>query len=183
MNNFTVIKTPIEGLVVIEPKVFTDTRGFFMESYNKESFCELGLSMEFVQDNHIKSRIGVLRGIHFQRKFSQGKLVRVIKGSVYDVAVDLRKDSQTFGQWYGIELTEKNNKMLYIPENFGHAFLTLEDDTELYFKTTNVYHPEFESGIIYYDEDLGIAWPEIEGEYVLSEKDKNLPTFRNVELD
>lgn len=97
MNNFTVIKTPIEGLVVIEPKVFTDTRGFFMESYNKESFCELGLSMEFVQDNHIKSRIGVLRGIHFQRKFSQGKLVRVIKGSVYDVAVDLRKDSQTFG--------------------------------------------------------------------------------------
>lgn len=183
MNNFTVTKTPIKGLMLIEPKVFNDTRGFFMESYNKDLFYELGLTMEFVQDNHSKSRIGVLRGIHFQRKFSQGKLVRVIKGRVYDVAVDLRKESETFGKWYGMELSEKNKKMLYIPENFGHAFLALEDDTELFYKTTNAYHPEYESGIIYDDADIGIVWPEIEGDIILSEKDRNLPTLKNAELD
>ncbi|NLU26101.1 dTDP-4-dehydrorhamnose 3,5-epimerase [Acetivibrio thermocellus] len=183
MNNFTVVKTPIEGLVVVEPKIFTDTRGFFFESYNKKAFCEFGLTMEFVQDNHIKSRIGVLRGIHFQRKFPQGRLVRVIKGKVYDVAVDLRKNSPTFGKWYGIELSAENKKMFYIPENFGHAFLTLEDDTEVLCKTTNVYRPEFESGIIYNDPELNIDWPQIEGDIVLSEKDKNLPTFKNAELD
>lgn len=183
MNSFTVSKTPIEGLIVIEPKVYNDTRGFFMESYNKESFAKLGLNMQFVQDNHIKSRIGVLRGIHYQRKFSQGRLVRVIKGKVYDVAVDLRKESPTFGKWYGIELSAENKKMFYIPENFGHAFLTLEDDSEVLCKTTNVYHPEFEAGIIYNDADLEIVWPQIDGDIVLSEKDKNLPTFKNAELD
>ncbi|HOM03219.1 MAG TPA: dTDP-4-dehydrorhamnose 3,5-epimerase [Acetivibrio sp.] len=183
MNNFTVTKTPIEGLIIVEPKVFADTRGVFIESYNKESFLELGLTMEFVRDYHIKSRIGVLRGIHFQRKFPQGRLIRVIRGRVYDVAVDLRKDSPTFGKWYGIELSAQNNKMLYIPERFGHAFLTLEDDTEVLCKTTNVYYPEYDSGIIYNDLDLEINWPEIEGDIVLSEKDKNLPAFKNAELD
>lgn len=183
MNNFTETQTPIKDLIIIEPRVFGDTRGFFMESYNKKSFEELGLTMEFVQDNHSKSRAGVLRGIHFQRKFPQGKLVRVIKGKVYDVAVDLRKGSETFGKWYGIELSEENKKMFYIPEGFGHAFLTLEDDTEFLYKTTNVYYPEYDSGIIYNDKDIGIKWPQIEGDIILSEKDKNLPSLKDAELD
>ena len=124
MNNFTVKKTPIKDLVIIETKVFGDSRGFFMETYNQASFEELGLTMNFVQDNHSKSKKGVLRGLHFQTKHTQGKLVRVIKGRVYDVAVDLRKGSETFGQWYGIGLSEENKLMFYVPEGFAHGFLT-----------------------------------------------------------
>lgn len=182
MNNFSLKETGIKDLVVIEAKVFGDNRGFFMETYNKESFEELGLTMEFVQDNHSKSKKGVLRGIHFQTKFSQGKLVRVIKGRVYDVAVDLRKNSDTFGKWYGIELSEENKTMFYIPEGFGHAFLTLEDDTEFLYKTTNTYHPEYDAGIIYNDSDIAIDWPNIGCDFILSEKDKRLPTLKEAGL-
>ncbi len=178
MNNFSLKQTGIEGLVVIESKVFGDNRGFFMETYNKASFEELGLNIEFVQDNHSKSRKGVLRGIHFQTKYPQGKLVRVIKGRVFDVAVDLRKDSETYGKWYGVELSEENKKMFYMPEGFGHAFLTLEDETEFLYKTTNLYHPEYDAGIIYNDEDIAITWPNIGCDYILSEKDKKLPSLR-----
>ena len=138
MNNFTIKETPIKDLVIIEPKVFGDERGFFQETYNKESFTELGLNMEFVQDNHSKSKKGVLRGLHFQTKNVQGKLVRVTRGAVYDVAVDLRTNSPTFGEWHGILLTEKNKIMFYVPEGFAHGFLTLEDDTEFLNKCTNL---------------------------------------------
>ncbi len=158
MNNFEVIKTPIKDLVIIKPKVFGDERGFFQETYNEKAFAEHGLTMKFVQDNHSKSKKGVLRGLHFQRKFTQGKLVRVVKGSVYDVAVDLRKDSPTFGQWFGIILSEENKTMFYVPEGFAHGFLTLEDDTEFLYKCTDLYSPEYDSGILWNDENIGIDW-------------------------
>ena len=150
MSKFKKIETGIEGLYIIEPTVFGDNRGFFLETYNKKEFEEIGITDEFVQDNHSKSKKGVLRGLHFQTQHSQGKLVRAIKGSVYDVAVDLRKDSKTFGKWFGVELNAENKKMLYIPENFAHGFLTLEDETEFMYKCTNFYHPEYDSGIIPY---------------------------------
>lgn len=181
MNNFSLIPTEIEGLVVIKIKVFGDNRGFFMETYNEAAFEELGLNMRFVQDNHSKSKKGVLRGIHFQTQYSQGKLIRVVKGKVYDVAVDLREGSKTYKKWYAVELSDENKTMFYIPEGFGHAFLTLEDDTEFLYKTTNVYHPEFDSGIIYNDPDIGIDWPDI-GELILSEKDRKLPSLREKEV-
>ncbi|NLL04359.1 MAG: dTDP-4-dehydrorhamnose 3,5-epimerase [Clostridiaceae bacterium] len=182
MNNFSIKQTGIKDLVIIDSKVFGDNRGFFLESYNKESFKELGLNMEFVQDNHSKSKKGVLRGIHFQTKYPQGKLVRVIKGRVYDVAVDLRKGSDTFGKWYGVELSEENKTMFYIPEGFGHAFLTMEEDTEFLYKTTNLYHPEYDAGIIYNDSDIAIEWPDMDCEFILSEKDKILPTIKEAGL-
>ena len=140
MSKFKKIETGIEGLYIIEPTVFGDNRGFFLESYNKKEFEEIGITNEFVQDNHSKSKKGVLRGLHFQTKHSQGKLVRVIKGSVFDVAVDLRKGSKTFGKWFGVELSAENKKMFFIPENFAHGFLTLEDETEFMYKCTDLYH-------------------------------------------
>ena len=182
MNNFIIIDTGIKDLIIIEPKIFGDNRGFFMESYNEVSFEEHGLTMRFVQDNHSKSKKGVLRGIHYQKKYPQGKLVRVIRGSVFDVTVDLRRDSDTFGKWFGIELSQENKKMFYVPEGFGHAFLTLEDDTEFLYKTTNVYYPQYDAGIIYTDSDIGIRWPDIGCEYILSEKDKKLPTLSEAEV-
>ena len=172
MNNFTIKETPIKGLAVIEPKVFGDERGFFMETYNKKSFEELGLTMDFVQDNHSKSKKGVLRGLHFQTKHTQGKLVRVIKGSVYDVAVDLRKDSETFGKWHAVKLSAENKLMFYIPEGFAHGFLVLSDEAEFAYKCTDFYHPGDEGGIIWNDPSIGIEWPIAEGmEINLSEKD------------
>ena len=182
MNNFEVIKTPIKDLVIIQPKVFGDSRGFFQETYNKKSFAEHGLMMEFVQDNHSKSRKGVLRGLHFQTKFTQGKLVRVVKGSVYDVAVDLRKDSKTYGQWYGVILTGENKTMFYVPEGFAHGFITLEDDTEFLYKCTDLYSPEYDSGILWSDETIGIDWRLEEfgishDELTISEKDMKQQKF------
>ena len=182
MNNFSIIETPIKDLIIIESKVFGDSRGFFQETYNKKEFSKLGLKMDFVQDNHSKSKSGVLRGLHFQTKYSQGKLVRVTKGSVWDVAVDLRKESRTFGKWFGIELSEKNKKMFYIPERFAHGFLTLEDDTEFQYKCTNFYSPEYDSGIIWNDKKINISWPFEEfnilpENLVISDKDKNLFAF------
>ena len=182
MNNFEVIKTPIKDLVIIQPKVFGDSRGFFQETYNKKSFAEHGLMMEFVQDNHSKSRKGVLRGLHFQTKFTQGKLVRVVKGSVYDVAVDLRKDSKTYGQWYGVVLTGENKTMFYVPEGFAHGFITLEDETEFLYKCTDLYSPEYDSGILWSDETIGIDWRLEEfgishDELTISEKDMKQQKF------
>ncbi len=182
MNNFEIIKTPIKDLVIIQPKVFGDERGFFQETYNKKSFEEHGLTVEFVQDNHSKSKKGVLRGLHFQTKNVQGKLVRVVKGSVYDVAVDLRKDSETFGQWFGVVLSEENKTMFYVPEGFAHGFLTLEDDTEFLYKCTDVYSPEYDSGILWKDKTINIDWrfeefgirPE---ELTISDKDQKQQEF------
>ena len=182
MNNFTVKKTPIKDLVIIETKVFGDSRGFFMETYNQASFEELGLIMNFVQDNHSKSKKGVLRGLHFQTKHTQGKLVRVIKGRVYDVAVDLRKGSETFGQWYGIELSEENKLMFYVPEGFAHGFLTLDDETEFVYRCTDLYAPEYDSGILWSDRTLNIDWKFEEfginsEELTISEKDQKQQEF------
>lgn len=173
MGKFKFEKTPIEGLYVIDTGIFEDNRGYFMETYNYNQFKEAGLDMVFVQDNQSKSKKGVLRGLHFQKKHSQGKLVRVIKGAVFDVAVDLRKDSKTFGKWYGVILTQENKKQFYIPENFAHGFLVLSDEAEFCYKCTDFYHPEDEGGILWNDPDIGINWP-TEGidEILLSEKDK-----------
>lgn len=183
MSKIQVIKTAIPDLVLIEPTVFGDERGFFMETYHKGEFFENGLTMEFVQDNHSKSKKGVLRGLHFQTQHAQGKLVRVIRGSVWDVAVDLREGSPTFGHWEGVLLSAENKKMFYVPEGFAHGFLTLEDETEFVYKCTDYYHPEYEAGIRYDDPELGITWPLAEygirpETLLLSKKDGKLPTLR-----
>ena len=159
MSKFKFIKTEIEGLVVIEPTVYGDERGFFMESYNMREFAQNGIGRQFVQDNHSKSSRGVLRGLHFQKEHPQAKLVRVIAGSVFDVAVDCRKDSPTYGQWHGIELSQENKRQFYIPEGFAHGFLVLSDVAEFTYKCTEFYHPEDECGIIWNDPQIGIKWP------------------------
>ena len=163
----------IQGLCIIETKVFGDARGYFMETYNQNDMKEAGLEMVFVQDNQSCSTKGVLRGLHFQKEHPQGKLVRVIKGSVFDVAVDLRSGSETYGKWFGVELSEENKKQFYIPEGFAHGFLVLSDLAEFCYKCTDFYHPEDEGGIIWNDASIGIEWPELDVEYILSEKDKN----------
>lgn len=163
----------IEGLYVIEPAVFRDERGYFMETYNQRDFAEAGLSMTFVQDNQSCSQKGVLRGLHYQKQYPQGKLVRAVRGSVFDVAVDLRVYSDTYGMWYGVELTEDNKKQFYIPEGFAHGFLVLSDVAEFAYKCTDFYHPGDEGGLIYNDPDIGVAWPIPEGmELIMSEKDR-----------
>ncbi len=169
--------TPLKGVKIIQPRVFTDERGFFMESYKKSDFTEAGIAEDFVQDNHSFSSRGVLRGLHFQTGSSaQGKLVRVVKGSVWDVAVDLRPESETFGRWYGIELSEKNRTMFYIPPGFAHGFVTLKDSTHFLYKCTAEYDPVSDSGIIWNDKDLGIDWPVTENPS-LSDKDLTLQSF------
>lgn len=170
--------TPIKDLVVIEPKVFGDERGYFYEAYNKNAFHELGLDYDFVQDNQSFSRKGVLRGLHFQKQFPQAKLVRVIEGEVFDVAVDLRKDSPTFGKWYGVTLSGENKKMFMIPRGFAHGFLVLSETAVFSYKCDDFYHPNDEGGIIYNDPDIGIEWPRVDCELVLSEKDKKHETLR-----
>lgn len=180
MGKFNVVKTPIEDLIILEPTIFGDDRGFFMETYNQEEFHELGLDMTFVQDNHSKSKRGVLRGLHFQTKFTQGKLVRAIKGEVFDVAVDLRKSSKTFGKWHGVILSEQNKLQFYVPEGFAHGFLVLSEYAEFVYKCTNLYKPEFDSGILWNDPDINIKWP-LDGidEVLLSEKDRKLQSFKD----
>ncbi|MCC2706351.1 dTDP-4-dehydrorhamnose 3,5-epimerase [Intestinibacter bartlettii] len=173
MSKFKITKCEIEGLYILEPKVFYDDRGYFMETYNQNDFDELGLNMKFVQDNESKSKRGVLRGLHFQKKHPQGKLVRVIKGSVYDVAVDIRKNSKTFGKWVGVELSEENKKQFYIPEGFAHGFLVLSEEAQFVYKCSDFYYPEDEGGIIYNDSTINISWPIPEDmDVVISEKDK-----------
>ena len=155
----------IKGLCIIEPAIHGDSRGYFMETYNKRDLEEEGLNMEFVQDNQSMSTKGVLRGLHFQKHYPQGKLVRVIKGKVFDVAVDIRRGSKTYGKWYGVELSEENKKQFYISEGFAHGFLVLSDVAEFCYKVTDFYHPNDESGIAWNDPSIGIKWPEIIGEY------------------
>ncbi|HIU77523.1 MAG TPA: dTDP-4-dehydrorhamnose 3,5-epimerase [Candidatus Pelethocola excrementipullorum] len=156
----------IEGLCIIEPSVHGDDRGYFMETYNQRDMEEAGLNMEFVQDNQSCSIKGVLRGLHFQKEFPQGKLVRVIKGSVFDVAVDLRSGSEAYGKWFGVELTEENKKQFYIPEGFAHGFLVLSDIAEFCYKCTDFYHPGDEGGLAWNDPEIGIEWPQVTGNYV-----------------
>ncbi|GIO35104.1 dTDP-4-dehydrorhamnose 3,5-epimerase [Paenibacillus albilobatus] len=183
MGKFSFVKTPISGLTIIEPNVFGDDRGYFMETYNYNDFKSAGLGMKFVQDNQSKSRKGVLRGLHFQTQFPQGKLVRVLYGEVYDVAVDLRKGSSTYKQWYGIHLSAQNRRQFYIPEGFAHGFLVLSDEAEFVYKCTNFYYPEYESGIIWNDPELGINWPlENIDDVLLSDKDRKLNTMAELNL-
>lgn len=195
MGQIHVTKCPIEGLYIIDPTVHGDNRGYFMETYNQKDMAEAGLNMVFVQDNQSMSVKGVLRGLHYQKQHPQGKLVRVIKGCVFDVAVDLRPGSETYGQWYGIELTEQNKKQFYISEGFAHGFLVLSDTAEFCYKVTDFYHPGDEVGIAWNDPTIGVQWPELLGEYQgsaspegytlsdgtpirLSDKDKVLPVLQ-----
>ncbi|MBR1528124.1 MAG: dTDP-4-dehydrorhamnose 3,5-epimerase [Oscillospiraceae bacterium] len=192
MGQITVEKNAggIEGLCVITPAVHGDNRGYFMETYSQRDMEEAGLHIAFVQDNQSCSTKGVLRGLHFQKQFPQTKLVRVIKGSVFDVAVDLRKNSQTYGKWFGVELTEENKKQFLIPKGFAHGFLVLSDIAEFCYKCDDFYHPDDEGGLAWNDPEIGIVWPELVGKYsgsadssgymlkdgtflTLSEKDKN----------
>ena len=165
MGQIKVTKCPIEGLYIIEPAVHGDNRGYFMETYNQRDMQENGLNMVFVQDNQSMSVKGVLRGLHFQKQYPQGKLVRVIKGRVFDVAVDLRAGSETYGKWYGVELTEENKKQFYISEGFAHGFLVLSDTAEFCYKVTDFYHPGDEGGLAWNDPAIGIQWPELMGQY------------------
>ncbi len=158
MGQIKVTKCPIEGLYIIEPTVHGDSRGYFTETYNRRDMHEAGLCMEFVQDNQSMSVKGVLRGLHFQKQFPQGKLVRVIKGAVLDVAVDLRRSSSTYGKWYSVELTEENKKQFYISEGFAHGFLVLSDVAEFCYKCTDFYHPGDEGGLAWNDPSIGIDW-------------------------
>ena len=175
MGKFKKIETGIDGLIVIEPTVFPDPRGFFMETYQKNDFAELGVTAEFVQDNHSRSVKGVLRGLHFQKNFPQGKLVRVIRGEVYDVGVDLRKGSPTYGKHYGVTLTAENKRQFYVPAGFAHGFLVTSEEAEFLYKCTDFYHPNDEGGLIWNDPDIGIAWPLDKVDRVLlSDKDKLL---------
>ena len=196
MGQITVTTCPIEGLYVIVPAVHGDVRGYFMETYNRRDMEEAGLNLNFVQDNQSASKKGVLRGLHFQKEFPQGKLVRAIRGRVFDVAVDLRKESKTFGQWYGVELTEENKKQVYISEGFAHGFLVLSDYAEFCYKVTDFYHPGDEGGLAWNDPEIGIQWPELVGAYpgsadasgytlsdgthlTLSDKDQAWETLKN----
>lgn len=165
MGQIKVTKCPIEGLYIIEPAVHGDNRGYFMETYNQKDMAEASLNMDFVQDNQSMSVKGVLRGLHFQKEYPQGKLVRAIKGRVFDVAVDLRSGSETYGKWYGVELTEENKKQFYISEGFAHGFLVLSDTAEFCYKVTDFYHPGDEGGLAWNDPEIGIEWPELVGEY------------------
>ena len=172
MGKITVETCEIEGLKVITPTVFGDNRGYFMETYNYNDYKEAGIDQIFVQDNQSASKRGVLRGLHFQIHYPQDKLVRVLKGEVYDVAVDLRADSPTFGKWFGVLLTEENKKQFFIPKNFAHGFLVLSDYAEFAYKCTDFYNPNDEGGLAWNDPDIGVEWPIPEGmELIQSEKD------------
>lgn len=183
MGNIKVEINPngIEGLAVIEPTVHGDARGYFVETYNENDMKENGLDLVFVQDNQSYSSRGVLRGLHFQKEHPQGKLVRVIQGEVYDVAVDLRKDSKTYGKYYGITLSDSNFKQFYISEGFAHGFVVLSDTALFCYKCTDFYHPDDEGGLMWNDPDIGIDWPIDEKEIKLSEKDKKNPMLREIE--
>jgi dTDP-4-dehydrorhamnose 3,5-epimerase len=177
-----VVKTAIPGVLILEPKVFGDDRGFFYESYNKKAFeSATGIRCEFVQDNHSLSSKGVLRGLHYQIKNPQGKLVRVVSGEVYDVAVDIRKSSATFGQWVGVNLSAENKRQLWVPEGFAHGFLVLSETAGFLYKTTNYYAPEYERCIRWDDKTLGISWP-LTGTPAVSEKDSKGADFETSEI-
>ena len=182
MGQFQFTKTGIEGLVVVEPKVFGDNRGYFMETYNYNDFKAAGLDMVFVQDNQSKSKKGVLRGLHFQKKNPQGKLVRGVSGEVYDVAVDLRKGSDTYGKWYGVLLSAENKKQFYVPEGFAHGFVVMSETAEFVYKCTRFYDPSDEGGLMWNDPEIGIDWPVPENaELLLSEKDQHHQPLKDFE--
>ena len=178
---YQVISTPLQGVLVLEPKVFGDARGFFFESFNARDFEQAtGLTPNFVQDNHSKSAKGVLRGLHFQEQHAQGKLVRVTQGSVFDVAVDIRKDSPTFGQWFGAELSEENKRQMWIPAGLAHGFLVTSDSAEFLYKTTDYWYPEHERSLLWNDAHLAIEWPlhNLQGAPFLAAKDANAMTWQ-----
>ncbi|HOO79173.1 MAG TPA: dTDP-4-dehydrorhamnose 3,5-epimerase [Lachnospiraceae bacterium] len=178
MGKITVETCEIEGLKIITPSVFGDERGYFMETYNYNDFKEAGIDQVFVQDNQSASKKGVLRGLHFQINFPQDKLVRVVNGEVFDVAVDLREDSKTYGQWYGVTLSAQNKKQFFIPKGFAHGFLVLSDYAEFCYKCTDFYHPNDEGGLSYKDEEIGVKWPIPEGmELTISQKDTQWKSF------
>lgn len=173
MGKIKVTRCDIEGLCVVEPAVFGDDRGYFMETYNYNDFKAEGLDMMFVQDNQSMSVKGVLRGLHYQKEFPQGKLVRVVSGKVFDVAVDLRTGSKTYGKWFGVELSGENKKMFYIPEGFAHGFVVLSDEAVFAYKCTDFYHPGDEGGILWSDPEIGVEWPiEPDAKLIISEKDQ-----------
>lgn len=184
MGKFKRINTSIDGVCIIEPTVFEDERGYFMESYEKSDFEKIGVVGEFVQDNQSCSKKGVLRGLHFQKNHSQAKIVRCIKGEVFDVAVDLRPGSRTYGKWEGVILSEENKKMFYIPRGFAHGFLVLSDIAEFCYKVDNIYDHESEGGLQWNDKDVNIKWPDINGltseDYLTSEKDRKWPTLKEL---
>ncbi len=179
MGKITVETCAIEGLKIITPQVFGDARGYFVETYNYNDYKAAGIDQIFVQDNQSASKRGVLRGLHFQKEFPQDKLVRVIKGEVFDVAVDMRPGSPTFGKWHGVLLTEENKKQFFIPKNFAHGFLVLSEYAEFCYKCTDFYHPNDEGGLMWNDPDIGVEWPLQEGvELIFSEKDTKWPGFK-----
>jgi dTDP-4-dehydrorhamnose 3,5-epimerase len=170
----------IPDVILIEPRVFEDPRGFFYESYREDLFFQNGITQKFVQDNHSRSTKGVLRGLHYQiSPRAQAKLVRVVKGEVFDVAVDIRKDSKTFGKYVGELLNENNKRMMYIPLGFAHGYLTLRDHTEFLYKCSDFYSPQPERGILWDDRDIAISWPKIDIDFILSEKDKKYPSLKD----
>jgi dTDP-4-dehydrorhamnose 3,5-epimerase len=178
---FTFKGLEIPEVVLIEPKVFGDERGFFMETYKMPDFVTAGIKGNFVQENHSSSTRGVLRGLHYQNPpFAQGKLVRVVRGEIFDVSVDIRKGSPTWGQWVGVILSEEDKNSVYVPETFAHGFCVLSEIAEVIYKTTNVYSPESDAGILWNDADLNIEWPVKEP--ILSEKDKKLPSLKNADI-
>ena len=188
-GNFIFTKTSIDGVVIVDLRKFEDERGYFMETYKRSDFVKGGIDVDFVQDNQSASRKGVLRGLHFQKQFPQSKLVRVVSGKVFDVAVDLRKNSPTFGCWEGVVLSAENCRQFFIPKGFAHGFLVLSDYAEFCYKCDDVYHPNDEGGILWSDEAIGIDWPALEGEakfnktkLILSDKDQKWQSIKNLEL-
>lgn len=180
MGKFNFIKTSIDGVIIVEPTAYGDRRGYFMETYQREDFINGGITVDFVQDNQSMSTKGVLRGLHFQKQFSQSKLVRCIRGEVFDVAVDLREGSPTFGKWEGVILSAENKRQFFIPKNFAHGFLVLSDEAEFVYKVDDYYHPNDEGGLMWNDPDIGIKWPITDGMTInLSDKDKIHPPFKN----
>ncbi len=176
VGNFTFTETEIKGVWIIDARQYGDARGYFMETYKKSDFDAAGLVYDFVQDNQSSSRRGVLRGLHFQKTHPQAKLVRVLRGEVFDVAVDLRRDSETYGKWTGVLLSGENRRQLLIPRGFAHGFMVMSETAEFAYKCDELYHPEDEGGILWNDPDIGIVWPEA-GDILLSEKDKKNPTL------
>lgn len=184
MGKFTFTPVPIPGIIIIEPKVFGDDRGFFMEYYNKDAFAACGFHELFVQDNHSRSKKGVIRGLHYQLPPApMGKLVKVVRGKIFDVGVDIRRGSPTLGKWYGEILTGENHRMLYFPPGFAHGFLSLEDDSEVIYKCTGMWSPENERGIRWSDPEIGIKWPlDKAGKVNVSGKDQLFPRFKDAEI-
>lgn len=177
-----VVETELAGVLILEPKVFGDARGFFLESWNRQTMADNGLAMDFVQDNHSRSARGVLRGLHYQLENPQGKLVRVTQGAVFDVAVDIRRSSPHFGKWVGVELSSENHRMLWIPPGFAHGFMVLSETADFLYKCTTLYHPPSDRSLRWNDPEIGIAWPSAAGAPLLSAKDEAAPLLADAEV-